>query len=377
MHSYSKSSNYIRNILEKNLYRNNYLNLSGWNNVDLGLTLNTDLNIHLENKYLTTYSYDEENYLEEKKMSLAKHLTEREKYNILQNQFMITQGATSALTLILHYLVGKIDILIIDTPFYFSIIEVCKALNIYYEIPLKTIESIDNDLPLIQLLKKYKYKRKGLLLTQPKYIISKSHKKDFLQYLYTSYITEKDFFILDQSLDLLYINNDNFINLSRKNFIKIRTIGKNISMFGSRLAMIISHEECLADIFIYSDFLYGAVDIGMLELGLALVKDNNKYRVILESQNKLILEKAKNVVSKTIDSNIDFFYGNAGYLSYMKVNLKKKKRYDLYKLCMKENIHSIFSSQFGLNQSFNSEGIRVNLLLDVNESIDKIIDFFH
>ncbi len=50
MHSYSKSSNYIRNILERNLYLNNYLNLSGWNNIDLGLTLNTDLNIHLENK---------------------------------------------------------------------------------------------------------------------------------------------------------------------------------------------------------------------------------------------------------------------------------------------------------------------------------------
>lgn len=372
----AKSAGYVEprerllRLFEDRIYNDNFKDLSGWDRPAEGIPCSS-IRLKLEPKELRRYIFDREltnELLSYAKDKIAAWLSLRESMPVHPGSILLTPGATAALAVILHTLrVLDVKVVITDPPFYFSVKKLCDALGLTFISIARSLDSLDGHDCIFEMLTRHRQVRKALILTHPRYVLSRNYPGAVLVEA-RRHLNSDDILIIDQSVDMEFCNQDNYIDFA-SNFIKIRTIGKALSLNGSRLAVVEANMDLLPDLNRQASILYGSLDAAMLKLGAMLVETPASFETRLRAVSDLVAQAFLETRMILGGSHFEAVRPENGFLGYLTVDTSKVGRFALYQALLRENVHSIFSAHLGLHQSYNREMIRVNYLLDIKPAL--------
>jgi histidinol-phosphate/aromatic aminotransferase/cobyric acid decarboxylase-like protein len=355
-------------LFEGRIYTGAFKDLSGWDRPALERTL-PEFSLSFSAEELTRYVFDRElpnDCLEDVKRRVANLVSLREGATVPPENLLLAPGATAALAVVLHFLrADEIGVVITDPPFYFSIKKLCDALGIKFISPYKTLNNLDDHDELFQLVERYRHKRKAVILTHPRYVVSRNYPVHFLSHV-RSLLDPDDVLVIDQSVDMEFCNRANYFSLDA---IKIRTVGKALGFNGSRLAAIVASSGIIARLNKLAGTIYGSLDVAMLKLGALVAGVPKSFENHLNAARRLVEESVLETRLILGDSIFEVVTPENGFLGYIVVDTSKVGRVELYQALLRESVNAMFSAHLGLGQLGHKEMIRVNYLLDVRDSL--------
>jgi aspartate/methionine/tyrosine aminotransferase len=360
----------LLHLFEERIYTSSLKDLSGWDRAALGVHF-PDVHLSFSGDDLRRYIFDRElpnNCLEIAKQKVANLMSLRELAHLEPCNILLTPGATAAISVIAHYLKScGVRVLITDPPFYFSVKKLCDALGIQFFSAAKSIEEIDDYRPLFRLLERFRNEKKALILTNPKYVISCNYPEQVLAEV-AGFLSHDDHVIIDKSVDMEFSRPEESFRDDVR-LIKIRTIGKSISINGSRLATIIAGPEVIARLNRHASILYGSLDIAMLKLGSLLADNPDSFKHHLLAIKSLVEENVLEARLLLGGTPFEVAQPENGFLSYVNIDTSKFGRFVLYQSLLRESVHAMFSAHIGLRQLYSREIVRVNYLLDIRAGL--------
>lgn len=358
------------NLFERRVYGESFKDLSGWDRLAIA-QFGTGLRVELSESDLRRYFFDRElsnEPLENIKDEVVNLLSMRDRTLIDPDNLLLTPGATSALSVILHFFrANGVEVVLTDPPFYFSIEKLCLNLGIRFHAVPRTAEELGDDDRIVTLVNKYRGARKAVILTQPRYVISRNYPSEIFTAIQNS-LARDDFLVLDQSVDMEFQNKDNFMSLE-SSFIKVRTIGKALGLNGSRLATITAAENVIVKLNRHAGVLYGSLDVAMLKLGSLIAQCPASFESYLHAMRCLVEERVLEARSILSNPMFELVSPKNGFLGYALIDTSSIGRFSLYQSLLRENVHAMFSEHIGLRRSYRQELIRINYLLDNREAL--------
>jgi histidinol-phosphate/aromatic aminotransferase/cobyric acid decarboxylase-like protein len=366
----SKPHERLFSLFEERIYTESFKDLSGWDRTAIGGP-HSEFIAHLLPSELSRYFFDRElpnKYFEDVKGQMAQLVSLRERTNVRADSLLLTPGATAALSVVLHFLhTCGVDCVLTDPPFYFSIKKLCSALGVNFAVASRSADELDKHDCIFELIEQHRHKRKAIVLAHPRYIVSRNYPAQVLSDI-RSALNADDFMVIDQSTDMEFSNNDNFLQLDSP-FIKIRTFGKALGMNGSRLAAIVADEELIAALNKQAGILYGSLDVAMLKLGALIAQTPEFFASHLQAVRRLVEEAYLEARASLEGSAFKIVAPENGFLGYILVDTSKVGRFTLYQGLLRECVHAMFSEDMGLKRLYHREMIRVNYLLDIREGL--------
>lgn len=357
-------------LFEDRVYNSSFKDLSGWDR-SIDVNLFPEISINLSSADLRRYIFECElpnESFEEVKRSIAALISARDRITVQPNNLLLTPGATAALAVILHFMRSiDIEVVLTDPPFYFSVQKLCQALGISFEVARRSVEDLDHHDCIFDLIKSHKGRRKAIILTHPRYVISRNYPAEVLSTI-RGMLDSGDFLIIDQSVDMEFCNTDSLMHIY-PSCIKIRTIGKSLGLNGSRLATLIADEDLVPRLNKQASILYGSLDAAMVSLGALISRSPQEYARHLAAVRKLVdisFIEARTIIS---DSKFELVKPENGFLGYILVDTSKIGRFTLYNELLRQSVHAMFSAHMGLKPIYQREMIRVNYLLDLRAGL--------
>lgn len=357
----------LLNLFEKRIYTDSFKDLSGWDKAAVGLPT-PEVQINLSPDELHRYVFDRElphQSLEQAKRDVA-HLTSiRDRAHVRPENILLTPGATAALAVVLHFLRAYgIDLILTDPPFYFSIKKLSGSLGMDFVAADRSLDNIDDPGCILRLIKQHRGRRKAVILSHPQYVVSRNYPISILHEVRRS-LGSNDLLVLDQSTDMEFCNQDNILDLDSQ-FIKVRTLGKALSLNGSRLAVLVANNTLTSRLNRYASILYGSLDVAMVRLGSVIAQDPVAFERHLEAVRRLVKDaflEARLLLGD--DAKLELAYPENGFLGYIAVDTTRIGRFMLYQSLLRHSVLAMFSAHVGLRQLYTKELVRVNYLLDI------------
>jgi aspartate/methionine/tyrosine aminotransferase len=357
-------------VFENRIYDGNFTELSGWDHPVVPLHC-TEQRIVIPEEFLARYVYDREQKhtaLVDSKITIRKHLSEREGTSVDDSSFICVPGSTAALTLAIHLVKRKgVETVISDVPYYFSTERVSSAVGLKFMPVRRSAETLRDPQILFDAVRRPSTQKRAIVVTQPRYVLSEDYTADFLHEL-LSLLGPNDFLILDQATDMIYQNGNTLPADGR--VLKIRSLGKALSANGARLAVILGDRKLIPELNATAGFLFGSLDIAMLLLGTALVQNSDTFR----RQLAAVLQHAQNCAftaqAQVERDGLKLIPPANGFLGHIRIDLAKIPRFSLYQHLLRHDVNALFSEQFGMLRPERYEMLRVNFLLDTRRAMD-------
>ncbi len=371
----------LRRIFDDRLYENSgpieFLELSGWDHPRLaGSTMSfevsfTDLEL---SRYVLDYEQPNIEF-ETIKKNIATHLSLLELgTEINHRQIQLTYGGTGALSLLLHWVKSKgIEMVVADPPFYFSLKHLTKYLNLDLIAAERNILGLHDPKPLLRVLQEHKAIRKAVYIAHPRYVVGGAYSKGEIAEILAC-LRSDDLLIVDNSINLM-IEQDSLSLGDHSTVAVVKTIGKSISMYGCRLAAIVTSEAVRAELNTISEWLFGGYDVGMLRVAHQLTVNHYRFKERVLATRQLVDESYRNVLSKLAAEVVALPKPNSTYLGYALVDTDSIGRYRLYQFFLRNRINAMFSEQIGLARIAGLDLIRINYLLDIDKAVGLLSDF--
>lgn len=341
---------------------------SGWDCPLVGNTFG-DIDVHLTSEDLLRYAFDHEIphvAIESAKESVAQHISTRENTQVSPDDLLLVPGATAALSIAAH-LVKKLghSVLITDPPFYFSTNKICDIIGLPFLAVPRSVEDLNDFDALISTIERCKQK-KAVLLTQPRYVVSRSYPPEVLLAI-RQRLSREDLLILDQSADI-ELQGD-LLDTNDPRIIRIKTLGKILSINGARLAVIVARSNLLMECHRIAGALFGSLDVAMLRLGVQLIKNQEMFNYQRGAVRRLVEESFLRTRTSLAGAQTSVPKPENGFLSYILVHFPRGGRYLFYQTLLRGRVHAMFGVHLGLKQSYTVDLIRVNYLLNLEPAL--------
>lgn len=362
----------LLDLFENRIYTSSFKHLSGWDEA-ASKAPTPEICLHFSATELRRYMFDSElphESLGDAKSKTARLASLREVRSVEPDNILLTPGATAALSVVLHFLrASRVEVVVTDPPFYFSIKKLSAALGLDFVATAKSLDDLDDFNQLLTILKKHRGRRRAVIMANPRYVVSRNWPKSVLATI-SQMLRADEFLVLDQSVDMEFDGCETGLaEHSLATTIKIRTLGKALSLNGSRLALIIGDASLIAELNKHAGILYGSLDVAMVKLGAVIAEHPERFKVELATLRGLVNEAFLVARALLEGSPFQLVKPENGFLSYIIVDTTLVGRFALYQALLRENVHAIFGAHFGLRQLYHRELIRVNYLLDIRSSL--------
>jgi hypothetical protein len=164
-------------------------------------------------------------------------------------------------------------------------------------------------------------------------------------------------------------------SLHDERIIQIWSIGKPICVNSCRSAVVAGKAQVIQEIRNTAGWIYGALDAASLSFALFLINDEYWYARRTATIADLVHTRFSSHVEILGDTATRWIKPEAGYLSLALIDTSSIGRYRLYSWAIRNHVHAMFSSHVGLHRTAQFEAIRINHLLDVSRTLQKLADF--